>query len=204
MNSINTKNPKNAASEFPALLIIDMVKDNFKKERNLPITPLAIKTIDPLNQIIRFFRSHAWPVVFSTDAFNKNDFIFTGRMPPHSLAGTEGAEVVDALDFQDTDTWLPKPRFSAFFKTGLEKMLHDRGITLCAVAGIATPFCVLTTAMDALCHDFKAVILENCSTAFSDDLHQQTLSIYRRNPLYPLFRIMTSSELMNELSPGIS
>ena len=83
-------------------------------------------------------------------------------------------------------------------------MLHDRGITLCAVAGIATPFCVLTTAMDALCHDFKAVILENCSTAFSDDLHQQTLSLYRRNPLYPLFRIMTSSELMNELSPGIS
>ena len=203
-NSINPKNTKNSATESPALLIIDMVKDNFKEERNLPITPLAIKTIDPLNQIIRFFRSHAWPVVFSTDAFNKNDFIFTGRMPPHSLAGTEGAEVVDELDFQETDTWLPKPRFSAFFKTGLEKMLHDRGITLCAVAGIATPFCVLTTAMDALCHDFKAVILENCSTAFSDDLHQQTLNIYRRNPLYPLFRIMTSSELMNELNPGIS
>ena len=181
-----------------------MVKDNFKEERNLPITPLALKTIEPLNQTIRFFRSHEWPVIFSTDAFNENDFIFTGRMPPHSLAGTGGAEVVDVLDFQETDTWLPKPRFSAFFKTGLEKMLHDQGITLCAVAGIATPFCVLTTAMDALCHDFKAVILENCSTAFSDDLHQQTLDIYRRNPLYPLFRIMTSSELMDELNPDNS
>ena len=188
-------------SESPALLIIDMVKDNFEEERNLPITPLALKTIEPLNQTIRFFRSHGWPIVFSTDAFNKNDFIFTGRMPPHSLAGTEGAEVVDALDFQETDTWLPKPRFSAFFKTGLEKMLHNQEITLCAVAGIATPFCVLTTAMDALCHDFKAVILENCAAAFSDDLHQQTLGIYRRNPLYPLFRIMTSTQLMNELNP---
>ena len=83
-------------------------------------------------------------------------------------------------------------------------MLHDRGITLCAVAGIATPFCVLTTAMDALCHDFKTVILENCSTAYSDDQHQQTLDIYRRNPLYPLFRIMTSKELMNELKPDLS
>jgi nicotinamidase/pyrazinamidase len=201
MNPTNTKNTKNPPSESPALLIIDMVKDNFRQERNLPITPLAIKTIDPLNQTIRFFRSHRWPVVFSTDAFDRNDFIFTGRMPPHSLAGTEGAEVVDALDFQETDTWLPKPRFSAFFKTGLEKILHDRGITLCAVAGIATPFCVLTTAMDALCHDFKAVILEDCSTAFSDDLHRQTLGIYRRNPLYPLFRVMTSPDLMNELKP---
>ena len=191
-------------SEFPALLIIDMVKDNFKEERNLPITPLARKTIDPLNRTIQFFRSHEWPVVFSTDAFNEKDFIFTGRMQPHSLAGTEGAEVMEALDFQETDLWLPKPRFSAFFKTGLENMLHDRGITLCAVAGIATPFCVLTTAMDALCHDFKTVILENCSTSYSDDQHQQTLDIYHRNPLYPLFRIMTSTELMNELKPDLS
>lgn len=190
--------------ERPALLIIDMVKDNFKEERKLPITPLARKTIDPLNQTIQFFRSHEWPVVFSTDAFNEKDFIFTGRMQPHSLAGTEGAEVMEDLDFQKTDIWLPKPRFSAFFKTGLENMLHDRGITLCALAGIATPFCVLTTALDALCHDFKAVILENCSAAYSDDQHQQTLDIYRRNPLYPLFRIMTSTELMNELKPNIS
>jgi nicotinamidase/pyrazinamidase len=199
MNSINTKNTTNSATESPALLIIDMVKDNFKEEKKLPITPLAKKTIDPLNQTIRFFRSHEWPVIFSTDAFNEKDFIFTGRMPPLSLAGTEGAEVVDELDFQETDTWLPKPRFSAFFKTGLEDMLHDRGVTLCAVAGIATPFCVLTTAMDALCHDFKTVILEDCSTAFSQDLHEQTLDIYRRNPLYPLFRVMTSIELIGEL-----
>ena len=195
MNSTNSK------PERPALLIIDMVKDNFKEEKKLPITPLAKKTIDPLNEAIRFFRSQAWPIVFSTDAFNEKDFMFTGRMQPHSLAGTEGAEVVKDLDFQKTDTWLPKPRFSAFFKTGLENRLHEQGITLCAVAGIATPFCVLTTAMDALCHDFKTVILENCSTAFSDELHRQTLAIYRRNPLYPLFRIMTSHELMEELEP---
>ena len=194
----------NSEKERPALLIIDMVKDNFKEERNLPITPLARNTIDPLNQAIRFFRSHGWPVVFSTDAFNEKDFIFTGRMQPHSLAGTEGAEVMEALDFQKSDIWLPKPRFSAFFKTGLETMLHGQEITLCAVAGIATPFCVLTTAMDALCHDFKAVILENCSSAYSDDQHQQLLDIYRRNPLYPLFRVMKSTELMHELDPDIS
>ena len=196
---MNTKNAMNAQTERPALLIIDMVKDNFAEEKNLPITPLAKRIIDPLNRDIHFFRSHQWPVVFSTDAFNENDFIFSGRMHPHSLAGTEGAQVVADLDFQETDTWLPKPRFSAFFQTGLENMLHQRDISLCAVAGIATSICVLTTAMDALCHDFKAVILEDCSAAFSTDLHKKTLDIYRRNPLYPLFRIMTSDELMNEL-----
>ncbi|MCK4767761.1 MAG: cysteine hydrolase, partial [Desulfobacula sp.] len=108
-------------------------------------------------------------------------------------------EVVNDLDLEPEDLWLPKPRFSAFFDTGLEKTLKDQKITLCAVAGIATNFCVLTTAMDALCHDFKAVLLEDCSTAFSEQIHAQCLDMYRRNPLYPLFRVMTSDELISEL-----
>lgn len=185
--------------EKPALLIIDMVKDNFVDEKRLSVTLSAKQTIDPINHLIGNFREHQWPVVFSTDAFHKDDFIFTGRMKPHSIAGTTGAEVIDALDKKAQDLWLPKPRFSAFFNTDLNEWLKDREITLCAVAGIATNFCVLTTAMDALCHDFKAVILEDCSAAFSEKIHQQTLDNYRKNPLFPLFKILTSQELMAEL-----
>lgn len=185
--------------EKPALLIIDMVKDNFVDEKRLSVTLSAKQTIDPINHLIENFREHQWPVVFSTDAFHKDDFIFTGRMKPHSIAGTTGAEVIDALDKKAQDLWLPKPRFSAFFNTDLNEWLKDREITLCAVAGIATNFCVLTTAMDALCHDFKAVILEDCSAAFSEKIHQQTLDNYRKNPLSPLFKILTSQELMAEL-----
>jgi hypothetical protein len=54
--------------------------------------------------------------------------------------------------------------------------------------------------MDAICHDFKAVLLEDCSTAFTQSLHEQTLDIYRRNPLYPLLKISTSTELLEELN----
>jgi len=189
----------NPNKEKPALLIIDMVKDNFDTTKKLPITSFARETIEPLNHLIRTFRSHQWPVVFSTDAFYREDFIFKGRMHPHSLAGTEGAEVVDDLDKTDDDLWLPKPRFSAFFQTGLEHWLHERDVSLCAVGGISTHFCVLTTVMDAICHDFKAVLLEDCSAAFSRDVHEQTLNSYRRNPLYPLLRVLTSSELETEL-----
>lgn len=55
--------------------------------------------------------------------------------------------IIDMVkDNFDEDLWLPKSRFSAFFNTGLEKYLQDRDVTLCAVAGISTHFCVLTTA----------------------------------------------------------
>ena len=56
-------------NEKPALIVIDMVKDNFDGSRKLPITPLARKVIAPLNQLSRHFREQGWPVVFSTDAF---------------------------------------------------------------------------------------------------------------------------------------
>ncbi len=186
--------------EKPALIIIDMVKDNFDDSRNLPITPLARKIIPPLNQLSAFFRRWGWPVVFSTDAFRDDDFIFQGRMHPHSLAGTSGAEVVDELIRQNTDLWLPKPKFSAFFQTELEVWLSERNVTLCAIGGISTHFCVLTTVLDAICHNFKAVLLEDCSTASTLEIHERTVNTYRRNPLYPLLRVATSSELMEELN----
>jgi nicotinamidase/pyrazinamidase len=190
---------KKNVDETPALLIIDMVKDNFMDSRNLAITPFARATIEPLNKLIGVFRGQKWPIVFSTDAFHEDDFIFKGRMQPHSLSGTEGAKVVDALDMREDDLWLPKPRFSAFFNTGLANWLQERGVSLCAVGGISTHFCVLTTVLDAICHDFKSVLLEDCSAASSKQLHEQTLDNYRRNPLYPLLRVAKSTKLIGGL-----
>lgn len=189
----------NERADRPAILIIDMVKDNFDEARGLSITPLARRLIDPINRTTRVFRERRWPVVFATDAFHPEDFIFTGRMGPHSLEGTEGAEVIDELEREEGDLWLPKPRFSAFFKTDLEQWLKQRGVTLCAIGGIATNFCVLSTAIDALCSDFKAIILQDCTTAVREELHRQTLDVYRRNALYPLFRVMNAKDLMDEL-----
>lgn len=186
--------------EKPALIIIDMVKDNFDVNRQLPITDHAQKIIAPLNNLSRYFREQGWPVVFSTDAFRVDDFIFGGRMHPHSLAGTTGAEVVDELVRMPSDLWLPKPRFSAFFQTELDEWLRQKHVTTCAVGGISTHFCVLTTVMDAICHNFKAVLLDDCSAAPTREIHQRTLDNYRRNPLYPLLRVVTSSELVAELN----
>ena len=183
----------------PALIVIDMVKDNFDDSRKLPITPLAKRIIAPLNHLSERFRERGWPVIFSTDAFQPEDFIFQGRMHPHSLAGTRGAEVIDELNRMRDDLWLPKPRFSAFFKTDLALRLREMEVTLCAVGGISTHFCVLTTVMDAICHDFKAVLLEDCSAAPSAEVHAQTLNLYRRNPLYPLLKVATSLELLETL-----
>jgi len=187
---------KRSSKEKPALLIIDMVKDNLDPDRPLPITQYAVQIIPPINALIDKFRKQGWPVIFATDAYHEQDFIFRGRLKPHSLAGTRGAEIADGLDYRpETDTWLLKPKFSAFFRTGLEKNLHEQKVTLCAVAGITTNFCVLATVMDALCHDFKVVLLEDCTAAFPESNHEQILTVYRRNPLDPLLSVASSPEM---------
>ena len=183
----------------PALLVIDMVKDYFDPRHNLKITPYAQEIINPIRELAGVFRDEGWPVVFATDAFKQDDFIFTGRMEPESIAGTEGAQVIDELERKPGDLWLPKPRFSAFFQTGLEKYLSERGGTLCAVTGIATPFCVLATALDAICYDFCTVIVSDCSAALSEKMHNDTLNLYRKTVLHPLLKVSTSLELLSDL-----
>ena len=187
---------KGSYKEKPCLLIIDMVKDNLDPEHPYAITPFAMRIVPPINKLISVFREKEWPVIFPTDAFHEEDFIFKGRMKPHSLAGTQGAEIAGSLDYlPGKDIWLPKPRFSAFFRTGLEKMLHEQGVTLCAVAGIATNVCILSTVLDALSHDFKVILLEDCTAAHSERVHNELLNIYRRNALYPLLRIAMSGDV---------
>ena len=190
------------ATETPALLIIDMVKDYFDETHRLPLTDLAKPIIPRLNKLSTMFRDRGWPVVYTTDAFQPDDFFFTGKMKPHAVAGTVGAEVIDDLNRQEQDYWLPKPRMSAFFSTGLENWLRERNVSLCAIGGLATPFCVLTSVIDAVNHNFKGVLLEDCSAAASQKAHDQTCDTYRRNAIYPLLRVMPSKALMDELEGG--
>ncbi len=182
--------------EKASLIIVDMLKDYFDPDHPLPITPLAKAIITPINRVIAQFRRWGFPIVFSTDAFEEDDFLFKSRLRPHAIRGTRGAEPIEELERREGDLWLPKPRFSAFFKTDLEVYLREKGVGSCLVAGIATNFCVLTTALDAVQHGFRAVILRDCTAAATREIHERTLSIYEKSVLFPLLRVAESSELL--------
>ncbi len=48
-----SKTHMNLEGERPALLIIDMVKDNFNESKRVPITALARQIIGPINNLIQ-------------------------------------------------------------------------------------------------------------------------------------------------------
>ncbi len=183
----------------PAVIVIDMVKDTLDVPDPLPITTFARAIVPAINRLTEEARKQAIPVIFSTDSFLEGDFIFKGRMKEHSIRGTEGADVTDRLVRAPTDIWLPKRRFSAFYKTDLDQTLSLYGVDTLAVTGIATHWCVLTTVLDALSHDFSAFFIEDCCASHKREVHENTLNSYRHNPLYPLLQVMTADALLQEL-----
>jgi len=185
-----------------AILVIDMVRDNLPKQGNLPISEQARAIIPRLNYLLDESRKRDSLIVFASDSFLKEDFIFNGKMKPHAIRGTRGAEVVDEIIKGPDDIFLPKRRFSAFYKTDLDQTLRTKGIDTVAIAGITTSFCVLSTAFDALSNDFRTFIVEDCCAAHKKEVHQQIIDLFRKTPLYPLFRIIDTEGFIKFLDNG--
>ncbi len=182
----------------PAIIVVDMVKDNFREGSRLPITQQGRAILPALQRLLEEGRARGFPILFACDSYLKEDFIFKGKMKPHSLSGTKGSEVIDELRPEPGDLYLPKRRFSAFFKTDLDQTLRGRGIDTIVVTGLTVEVCVLTTAMDGLCHDFSVILLEDCTASSTREKHQACLGLYRETVLYPLLRVMTLEEFLRE------
>ena len=127
----------------PAVIVVDMLKDNLKESPRNPYLQEGRDIIPNLQRLLEESRKREFPIIFACDSFLKDDFIFKGRMKVHSLRGPKGAEVVDELKPEPADIILPKRRFSAFFKTDLDQTLRTLGVDTIIVTGITTEVCVL-------------------------------------------------------------
>jgi nicotinamidase/pyrazinamidase len=138
-----------------ALIIVDVQRDF------LPGGALAVpdgdEVIAPLNALSA---GGGFDVVIATRDWHPPDHgSFTaqgGTWPPHCVAGTDGAQLADALDKSRIDVVIDKGTardtegYSAFESEELRTLLRTERVTAVTVGGLATDFCVLQTALDAL------------------------------------------------------
>jgi nicotinamidase/pyrazinamidase len=182
-----------------AIVVVDMLKDNIDVDSPYKIGDEGRRIIPPLQKLLGFARENNMPVVFANDSYLPDDFLFKGRMKPHCIQGTKGAEVIDELMPQEGDIILPKRRMSAFFKTGLEDTLRSLNVDTVVVSGISTTACVMTTAMDAFMNDFYVIVIEDCCAAPRRPEHESGIKVMQslHIPLGRLFEIMTLDEFKN-------
>jgi len=181
----------------PAMIIIDMLKDAFKRKDH-PSTQEYLNIVPKIKRLLGEARTLDIPIIYACDSFLENDFIFKGKQS-FSIRGTEGAEVIDELKPERQEEILLKRRFSAFFKTDLDLTLRLLGVDTAVVSGINTHVCVLATAMDAICNDFNAIVLEDCSASYQREVHRGSIEVLKESGLSPLLRVMTSEAFLEEI-----
>ncbi len=152
-----------------ALLVIDMLND-FVEEGGTLVVPKAKSLIPAINAQIKKFRKAGEAIIFVCDSHGKNDEEFK-LWPAHCVAGTKGAEIVRELDYERGDAIVRKTRYSAFYKTDLEKLLKNKKIGTLVITGILTDICVLYTAGDAYMRGFKVEVPVNCVASMSEERH---------------------------------
>jgi nicotinamidase/pyrazinamidase len=176
-----------------------MIRDNVNTQRHGMMDVEAAKIIPAILQLSQSVRSLDGHVVFACDSFMEGDFIFQGRMPPHAIRGTGGDQPLEELEMQPGDLFLPKRRMSSFYKTDLDQTLRTWGVDTVIVCGIVTNVCVLLTALDAIQNDFRAIIASDACACHKTSQHEATLQLYDGFILKPIFRIMTASEVIEEV-----
>jgi nicotinamidase/pyrazinamidase len=153
-----------------ALIIVDFQNDF------TPGGALAVRDGDAIaERIDELARSGDYDVVVATRDWHPPDHgSFTaqgGTWPEHCVQGTEGAELHPALDRTLVDVVVDKGQdrdtegYSGFEATNLAELLRERGVDHITVVGLATDYCVMNTALDALRGGFGVTVDSNAVRA---------------------------------------
>ncbi len=150
-----------------ALLIIDVQNDFI--DGSLAVSG-SHEIVPVINRISALFETR----VITRDwhptnhvSFSDKPRMMDGSWPPHCVQNTRGAEfhpdlVVRAEDhIENLGDEPQEENYSGFHGTNLEEWLHQRGIHRIFLTGIATEYCVFTTATDGLVAGFQVCVIED-------------------------------------------
>ena len=157
-----------AIGKQDALLVVD-VQNDF-----MPGGALAIAGGDRLPLVINKISGIFETRVFTRDwhptdhiSFSRKPQFVDKSWPPHCIQNTWGAQFHPDLKICADDRIVSngdnpqKEDYSSFHGTDLEEWLRLRDIRRIYIAGLATDYCVFTTAMDGLRSGFQVWVFED-------------------------------------------
>jgi nicotinamidase-related amidase len=93
------------------------------------------------------------------------------------VAGEAGAGFVAELLPQPGDIVLRKPGKGAFHATGLDAILHGRGITHLLIGGVTTEVCVQTTMREANDRGYECLLVDDCAASYFPQFHASVVEM---------------------------
>ena len=156
-----------------AVLVVNVNKDLVVNDAPEGGERLAAR-LGNMQELLRVARDKGLPIVYAMDAHLPDDWEFRLRKP-HGIAGTPGAEVADELAPQPGEPIFHKRGYDAFYETGLDPWLREKGISRLVIIGGPTNVDVRHTVVSAYNYRYRPIVVKDCTDASTEEYAVETL-----------------------------
>jgi nicotinamidase-related amidase len=159
-----------------AVIVIDMVKDFVTGKLGFKG---AVEIVPNIRRLLAAARARKIPVVYVCDAHSPDDpeLRVWGR---HSMAGTEGSEIIPELKPEEGEPVFPKHTYTIFYGDEPKGHLKKLGVKELVLVGVVTDICIQNSAAGAFFHGYDVVIPEDCVAATDKMAHEYALDYMKR------------------------
>ncbi|NBB09732.1 N-carbamoylsarcosine amidohydrolase [Pseudomonas sp. SLFW] len=164
----------------PALLMIDFMQGYTQPGAPL-FAPGVVSAVAESVQLLASARQHDIPVVHTNIRYHPTHFADGGMWVKKAPVMKDMVEGNPLAAFCEEVLPLPeevvisKQYASSFFGTSLASMLHAQGIDTVVLAGCSTSGCIRATAVDAVQHGFRTIVVRECVGDRHPDPHEANL-----------------------------
>lgn len=163
----------------PLLLVVDLARAFTEPPR--PLAADATDIIAASNQLIAAARDAGLPILFTTVGYERDDLGDAGLWAKKIggqadlRLGSDGVEIDPRMDRAPEDSVLVKKYASCFFGTDLSSRLNAAGIDTVVICGLTTSGCIRATAVDAIQHGFRPIVVREAVGDRWPAAHDQAL-----------------------------
>jgi nicotinamidase-related amidase len=161
-----------------ALLLVDVIKD-FEHEDGERLLASYRERHPALVRALEEARGARRPVVFANDSTGTWDSD-APALVRHAVEGGRAGDLVAAVAPAPGETFVLKPRYSAFDATALESLLRGLDVEEFDVAGTATEMCVFRTVTDAIRLGFDPAVRADACATVSEENERLALEYLER------------------------
>lgn len=159
------------------LLLVDVVND-FEHEDGERLLESFRSRHGGFVAALERARDEGLPVIYANDTFG----VWDGDAPRlvRSALGGRGGELLEPIAPREGETFVVKPRYSAFDHTPLELILGELEVERLLVGGMSTEGCVAQTTIDARELGFKVTVLAGACATVDERVEEVALEYLAR------------------------
>ena len=161
----------------PALILVDFARAYFDKSCGLFAG--VERERENAARLADAARAAGFPVVFTRVEYRSpaEGGQFYRKVPALAAfdTGNSMGDFTPELTPAPGDMVITKHYPSAFFGTDLAGQLHARGVDTCLITGLSTSGCVRASTLDALCHGFIPLVVEDACGDRDQSVHDANI-----------------------------